>query len=186
MICIDPGHGGRDAGAVAGGVFEKDLCLVYALTLAGECARLGIPVTMTRERDEMPGGGTAGDGLRYRSLYANRMDARAFVSIHMNASANDGARGLWLLYAKGAKGGQSLAETMQRRLGGLVYPDDSPWTGGRKLAVLRETRMPAVIVECGFITHRAEREELEHIWRLREFVASAALGIQDWLTKGSP
>jgi N-acetylmuramoyl-L-alanine amidase len=181
MIVIDPGHGGSDPGAVGGHIFEKDLALTYSLTLAGELALVGVPVMLTRKRDELPGGGSREAALLERARIANAAGAQGFVSIHFNASALASAQGLWLIHAAGAAGGRSLATALQKELGGKIYHDDSPFTGGRRLAVLRHTAMPAVLVEVGFISNPEEREELEKVWRLRKFVAAAGRGITDWL-----
>jgi N-acetylmuramoyl-L-alanine amidase len=181
MIVIDPGHGGSDPGAVGGHLFEKDLALAYSQTLAGELALLGIPTMLTRKRDELPGGGSKDAALLERARMANAAGAQGFVSIHFNSSVLSSAEGLWLIHAAGAAGGRSLAEALQRQLGGKVYQDDSPFTRGRRLAVLRRTAMPAVLIEVGFISNPVVREEFEKVWRLRKFVAAAARGISDWL-----
>ena len=184
MIVLDPGHGGIDPGAMCGGVKEASLALIYALTLAGELARLGIPCTLTRERDEMPGGGTLEDGLTFRAQVANRLQARAFVSLHMNASSAPSARGLWLLHAAGAPGGRALAETLEAELGGMVLPDASIHTHDRRLAVLRRTKMPACLIELGYLTNAEERAELLHVAHLRSFVERCARALNYWLAGG--
>jgi N-acetylmuramoyl-L-alanine amidase len=92
-IVLDPGHGGKDPGAIgAGGVAEKDLVLSIAKKLAVKLTReLGIEVILTRKDDRyVP--------LEDRTATANAEDADLFVSLHMNASPNLEARGLETYY----------------------------------------------------------------------------------------
>lgn len=87
VIVIDPGHGGKDAGAVANGYKEKDINLAVALELANILKGYGYKVILTREGDEyVP--------LSKRARIANRSGADLFVSIHCNASIDNGADGL--------------------------------------------------------------------------------------------
>ena len=92
-IVLDPGHGGRDPGAVgAGGIAEKDVVLNVARKLARKLQReMGIEVVLTRNDDRFV-------GLEDRTAIANAEDADLFVSLHMNASPNRDARGLETYY----------------------------------------------------------------------------------------
>ena len=92
-IVLDPGHGGKDPGAIGvGGVAEKDLVLSIAKKLAIKLTReLGLEVILTRKDDRyIP--------LEDRTATANAEDADLFVSLHMNASPNLEARGLETYY----------------------------------------------------------------------------------------
>jgi N-acetylmuramoyl-L-alanine amidase len=92
-IVLDPGHGGKDPGAIGiGGVAEKDLVLSIAKKLAVKLTReLGIEVILTRKDDRyVP--------LEDRTATANAEDADLFISLHMNASPNLEARGLETYY----------------------------------------------------------------------------------------
>ena len=92
-IVLDPGHGGKDPGAIGvGGIAEKDLVLSIAKKLAVKLTReLGIEVILTRKDDRyVP--------LEDRTATANAEDADLFVSLHMNASPNLEARGLETYY----------------------------------------------------------------------------------------
>ncbi|HUD00328.1 MAG TPA: N-acetylmuramoyl-L-alanine amidase, partial [Candidatus Polarisedimenticolaceae bacterium] len=92
-IVLDPGHGGKDPGAIGvGGIAEKDLVLSIAKKLAVKLTReLGVEVILTRKDDRyVP--------LEDRTATANSEDADLFVSLHMNASPNLEARGLETYY----------------------------------------------------------------------------------------
>jgi N-acetylmuramoyl-L-alanine amidase len=92
-IVLDPGHGGKDPGAIGiGGIAEKDIVLAVALKLAQKLKReLGVEVVLTRKDDRfIP--------LEDRTAIANAEDADLFVSLHMNASPNGEAKGLETYY----------------------------------------------------------------------------------------
>lgn len=86
-IVIDPGHGGRDPGAMANGLSEADLVLDVALRLEKLLARSGVEVVLTRRTD-------AYVALEERTAIANREQADLFLSIHANASRNRHAHGV--------------------------------------------------------------------------------------------
>jgi N-acetylmuramoyl-L-alanine amidase len=92
-IVLDPGHGGKDPGAIgAGGIAEKDVVLRIAKKLALKLRReLGIQVVLTRQDDRFV-------PLEDRTATANAEDADLFISLHMNASANSDARGVETYY----------------------------------------------------------------------------------------
>ena len=86
-IVIDPGHGGKDTGAVSSsGLTERDLTMAVALRLAGELRARGHAVRLTREDGE-------GRALTDRTAIANRLEAEVFVSLHANASTFSSVRG---------------------------------------------------------------------------------------------
>jgi len=83
-VVIDPGHGGRDPGAVGpGGVYEKDLVLQVSLKARDMLEKKGLRVILTREKDEFL-------GLRERARIANEAGGDIFISIHANASDDGG------------------------------------------------------------------------------------------------
>jgi N-acetylmuramoyl-L-alanine amidase len=92
-IVLDPGHGGKDPGAIgAGGVTEKDLVLAIARRLAQRLRKgMGATVMLTREDDRFI-------ALEDRTAIANDEDADLFISLHINASPNPRARGLETYY----------------------------------------------------------------------------------------
>jgi N-acetylmuramoyl-L-alanine amidase len=92
-IVLDPGHGGKDPGAIgAGGIAEKDLVLAIAKKVAVKLKNeMGIDVVLTRKDDRyIP--------LEDRTAVANAQDADLFISLHMNASPNLEARGIETYY----------------------------------------------------------------------------------------
>ena len=145
-IWIDAGHGGAQPGAVALGRKEKDLTLQIATLLGTELIRCGMTVAQTRTTD-------VDVLLDTRGPLANKWGADYFVSVHLNAGGGLGAE-TWCSITGGKS--KVLAEYIQAELVGLGYVDRGVKThkgsdGRDYLAVIRETNMPAVLAEVGFI-----------------------------------
>jgi len=166
-LVIDPGHGGNDPGArsVAFALREADLALKIALVLRRLCDASGrFEPTLTRDSDRTV-------DLERRTRIANGLGAY-FVSIHLNAAENEDARGIetWCFSETDADGesesvGHRMARCVQKELQLVpfenrgvraIYSREKAEFIYRKLWVLRKTQMPAVLVECGFLTNRAD------------------------------
>lgn len=178
-ICIDPGHGGRDPGAVGpSGLKEKDVTLTISLKLRDKLQSRGIQVIMTRETDKALGS-TVNENLNVRSNIANNAKVDYFVSIHCN-SANATARGTETYCFKFGGNGEKLARSIQDKLIHAV----GLYNRGVKeanFAVLRNTYMPAVLVELAFISNPAEEKLLaDEMWQ-DIFANAIAEGIFDFL-----
>ena len=182
ILVIDPGHGGHDPGAVSGGVRESDLVNGYASALGGAW---GGQVAYTRLGDESV-------TLPDRARFANDMGADVFVSLHANASTNTDAHGFQVFHCAGSEKGRALAECVMAAALSVVgesrwrgvFPDDSPQCGNRKLHVLRATKMPAVLVELGFLTNDAERAKLVDPEYQRSLSEAIASGIRRFVRDG--
>lgn len=143
-ICLDPGHGGNDTGAVGPtGLTESSVALTISQYLAAELGRFGVSVRLTRESDVYV-------SLGARCGVANLWTADYFVSVHLNSNGST-ATGIETLYKTDK--GKAIAKPIQNAMieatgdrdRGLVYRDD--------LYVLNGTKMPAVLVETGFISN---------------------------------
>ena len=147
-ICIDNGHGGIDPGAVNGKYLEKAAALSIGLKLGSILAAKGADVIYTRDKDETV-------ELGERCQIANKANADYFISIHLNAATAKSANGIET-YAYGTSGkGHELAKAVQKELIAKTGATDR----GVKSAnfyVLKHTKMPAILVETGFISNDAE------------------------------
>jgi len=154
VIVVDPGHGGADTGARSkdGTVNEKDLNLAIAIKVAEKLSKQGATVVMTRKTDvKVP--------LKERAEIANRNKADFFISIHINSNKLANSRsGSISFYHGGDVISSVLAECLQKHIGsstGLpsigVWSDTKIYSSG--FAVLRHAKMPAVLLELGFINH---------------------------------
>ena len=171
-ICIDPGHGGRDPGAVSGNVKEKDINLAIAQKLQLLLYNKGYNVIMTREKD-------IDISLYQRANIANNFKADIFVSIHNNAFNNELAQGTETLCFSGSLQGEKLANLVQTELVKRLKRPDRGIKSRPDLVVLRYTTMPAILVECAFLTNPVERKLLKN----NSFQLLAAEGIAEGIDR---
>jgi N-acetylmuramoyl-L-alanine amidase len=161
-LVLDPGHGGRDPGALGKRLKEKDVNLKACLYLRDALLRAGFQVLMTRETDteRVPGVTDAVD-LKARAMLANTNSADLYVSWHYDASADENVHGVavWIHPSQKDKTAYYKAElichqiamaTGQKHRG--VYLGD--------FQVLRDTMMDAVLIEGGFITNADEESRM--------------------------
>lgn len=153
-VIIDAGHGGQEPGAVYEGRQEKEDALQLAFDVGNALERRGISVSYTRVSDVY-------DSPYEKAAMANASDADIFLSIHRNAMPVPGtASGVEnLVYedlgtagALGQNIGEALAEAGWTDLGVKERPG---------LVVLRNTKIPAVLVEVGFINNEKDNEFLD-------------------------
>lgn len=175
-ICIDAGHGGKDPGACAGGVREKDIALSIVKKIRAHLQAVGYGVILTREQDKFV-------SLGNRAAEANMWGADLFVSVHCNSAKNESANGMEV-YVHTSRGTDST------RAAHAIYDRLLPASGlkgrgikAKDLAVLRETDMPAVLVELAFISNDGDRAKLvSEEWQERAAEAIAA-GIMEAVGK---
>ncbi|MEA2498503.1 MAG: N-acetylmuramoyl-L-alanine amidase, partial [Actinomycetota bacterium] len=161
-VMIDPGHGGQDPGERGpGGSAEADLCWDISRLVAERLVGSGAQVRFTRTEPEGP-------EVSERALRANEEGADFFLSIHLNWHDEPTAEGASAYYFGGSRGGQALADAVQTELVKLGSRDCR--SHARSYSILRETRMPAVLVEPAFISNPDEEKKLERL----EFRATIA------------
>lgn len=159
IIVVDPGHGGKDRGSNRAGVFEKTLALRIGLELSRKLTAAGATVILTRNDDTFV-------SLAGRAAIAQRNRADLFISCHINSSAADNrTSGTITFYHGGSVGGEKLARAVHRQLGPATgLPSIGAWSDKRiyrtGFAVLRQTRMPGILVELGFVNHVFDRARL--------------------------
>ena len=163
-IVIDAGHGGIDGGAVGEkGVSESQLNLDYALELKKLCESVGIKVVLTR--CDMNGlysplaSNKKRSEMEQREKIINSSNADAVVSIHMNSFSLSSSKGAQVFYKEGDDGGKVFAENVQEELVKNIE-------NSRKTAlvvdyyVLNCCKMPAILVECGYLSNPEEEQFL--------------------------
>lgn len=154
-VCIDPGHGGSDSGAVGiNGLLEKTINLNIALKVQQYLKRAGFVVGLTRDKDEFV-------SLEQRVKTANSGFYNAFISIHCNSSTGGVAEGLEIWYPNNVgvfnwESNVVLAYILQKSLlisSGAKDRGLKTMTEEQKeFYVLRNTLVPAALVECGFLS----------------------------------
>jgi N-acetylmuramoyl-L-alanine amidase len=175
-VVIDPGHGGPDPGAIGiGGIREADVVLEVSKIVKKLLSEKGVKVTLTRKNE-------VDLDLPPRVSFANNTDADIFVSIHANASRGKrrDINGLETFYYKGWRG-RLLAKKIQKQI--LRVSPGSPDRGVKqgRFYVIKNTRMPAVLVEIGFLTGRLDARRLEKTTHRKRLAYAIAKGILEYL-----
>lgn len=181
-VLIDPGHGGIDGGAATAGVLEKDITLAVALRLRAELISRQVPVALTRELDADLGG-AASPGRHRRDLaerlrQATQPGVRFLVSLHANSAQRPSQSGILILFPKGSAASQWLAQQFQSGLAGLETRVQPP-IPRTNLLLLRQSPVPAVMIEMGFLTNQADRIRLQSAAYQAQLAAAMAVVIQE-------
>jgi N-acetylmuramoyl-L-alanine amidase len=184
LIVIDPGHGGHDTGTQSISkprYQEKSLNLVTAQFVKGFLQQLGYQVFMTREDDTFI-------SLDKRAQLANEKKPTLFVSIHYNSAPNAEAQGVEVFFyqSKDKKErtlkSKRLAQAILKNV--LVHTQaKSRGVKQANYAVIRETNMPAVLVEGGFVTNEAELQNLKDPTYLKKLAWGIVRGIEEYTSK---
>lgn len=173
-IVIDPGHGGYDMGARARFCEEKDICLRTGLMLRKNLEKMGYHVIMTRTRDEfIP--------LKKRAEIANTNRSQVLVSLHFNSAKNESANGIEIFYSPKAepwrvKRSKMLAQTVLAKMLSQTGANSRGVKTGN-FCVIRDTHMPSILIEGGFITNEAELKQIND----DRYLAKIASAIADAL-----
>ena len=185
VILIDAGHGGWDPGKVGeGDALEKDINLAISQKLQAILEQSGAFIVTTREEDVALSESKRQD-LKNRKELANNLHADIMISIHQNSYPQQNVKGAQVFYYKDSEKSQALAEYIQNQLISFLDPSN------RRLAkantdyyILKQSSIPAVIVECGFLSNPGERNALlDEIYQ--EKVAWAIyLGLLDYYEAG--
>lgn len=154
LVCIDAGHGGKDSGAVNGTKHESVAALAIAKKVGAKLKEKGLNVKYTRSKDIY-------FTLAERCRMSNNWDADVFVSIHLNAAENKAAHGIetWR-YKNVGETTKSLANNVQTELIAATGWRNRGVKETTTFYVLKHTKAPAVLIECGFISNNDESKKL--------------------------
>jgi len=187
IVMLDPGHGGYDPGAITNqGVYEKYINLQIAQKVKEMLGPSGIGVFLTREEDidYVPDGAKGKTtkkqiDLNRRIDMAKEANADVFVSVHVNATATGQESGAETFYHYESESGKRLAELVQQEL--IKIPGMN-----RRIAkpgdfyIIKNTSMPAVIVEVGYLSSMKEQKKLQQSWYQEQLARAIAKGIANF------
>lgn len=185
VICLDPGHGGSDVGAIGTlngqSVYEKDITLAISLPLRDMLRNAGAQVIMTRSTDKDVARAYAGDAeeLQARCDVANKADADIFLSIHIDSFSNANVDGTTAYYYPKSGRDLLLAQTLhQSMMVNMAIPDRG--VRSNDLYVNVHTAMPSVLMEMGFISNAHRLNMLTSSWGPKRIAESMYQGIIDY------
>ena len=181
-IVIDAGHGGRDGGAIgtSTGITESELNLMYAKELQSLCQDYGIGVTMTRSDmnglyDESAPNKKKSEMERRKNII-NSSGADLMISLHMNSFPLPSSEGAQVFYASGSEHGFELAKSVQTSIC-QGFDNARDYVSVGDYFVLNYSEMPAVLVECGFLSNPEEEQLLQTQDYCQRFCYALLVGI---------
>lgn len=183
VIVVDAGHGGKDAGTSSTlyNYEEKRLTLETAFLVCDSLKKLGYKTILTRDHDTFV-------PLDTRAEIANTLQADLFVSVHYNHSSSEDVEGVEVYYYKENKTPPSQRILESKELGREVLrkiiTHTSAASRGVKqanFAVVRETKMPAILIEAGFLSNPNERHKIKDQKYQHTLAQGIAHGIDHYL-----
>lgn len=182
LIVIDAGHGGDDFGTKSASTpkyHEKSLNLITSLILSDYLQKQGYRVMMTRYTDTFI-------SLQKRAEIANEKNADLFISVHYNSAPVKKAEGIEVFYYKDDEDASRAKES--RKLATAVLAKVLKMTDARSrgvkqgnFAVIRETKMPAILIEGGFLSSESEMEKIKDPSYVKSIAWGIAQGIQSYM-----
>lgn len=162
VIVLDAGHGGKDEGAIVEGVTEKGINLAIVMKLQKLFEDAGAKVVLTRVDENDLSSSTASnhkrEDMKNRINIINDEKNDLLLSIHLNSYSNTSVKGAQTFYMKGNAASELLAGCIQVQfleIGSKMEPKAGDYY------LLNNSRIPAVLIECGFLSNLEEREKLQ-------------------------
>lgn len=182
LVVIDAGHGGDDPGKVGmGGVLEKDINLQIANRLGKHLETQGFQVIMTRSEDVSAG--SKKEDMRKRVQVINECMPLIVVSIHQNSYSDPSVKGPQVFYYTESEESQRAAYIVQEELR-IVEPHNTRQAKAEnQFYMLKKTKVPTIIVECGFLSNREDTEKLVQEEYQEKISQAICNGVIKWLVK---
>lgn len=165
-IIVDAGHGGEDGGTQSSaGVLEKDINLAISFKIGTILKLMGYTVVYTRSEDKLQYGADAikqrqkkVSDIHYRMNIMESYPDAIFLSIHQNYYTESKYYGAQVFYSKNNDASKEIAESIQITIRELLQNDNSRQIkpSGTDVYLLYNTKSPAVMVECGFMSNPGE------------------------------
>lgn len=184
LIVVDAGHGGKDFGTNSHSnpkYLEKNLTLSTAFMLKTYLEQMGYEILLTRDDDTfIP--------LDERAQIANDQKPKAFISVHYNHADSKEASGIEVYYYKSednkarTSSSKLLAESI---LSNVIHSTQAKSRGVKhgNFAVIRETKMPAILIEGGFLSNADEMEKIKKGGYLKQIAWGIANGLDEYIDK---
>ncbi len=169
VIVIDPGHGGEDGGTSSkNGTLEKDLNLEISEKLLEKFTSNGYKAILTRSEDRLLYD-TSADykgrkkilDMQERLRITNESGNAIFISIHMNSFPESRYSGLQVYYSENNPISELIARNIQKTVSSKLQPDNQRQIkAGKNIFLLQRLNIPAILIECGFLSNEEDAENL--------------------------
>lgn len=181
QVVLDPGHGGRDPGKVGvNGEEEKQINLEIAYELKEYLEQKGISVELTRNDDERLGE-TQREDLEKRAALIDVCKPVLAVSIHQNSFSDQNVKGAQIFYYEHSDEAKKAAEIIQNRLKEKNGEQTREMKSNSSYYLLKNTRYPVVIIECGFLSCPEEAQMLSDPEYQAELAETFGTGIVEYI-----
>ena len=183
IVVIDAGHGGDDPGKIGiNNALEKEINLQIAKEIKKYLEKAGITVVMKRENDSSLKNSKAED-MRERVKIIDESKAKIAVSIHQNSFPSEAEKGAQVFYFSESEEGVKIAQILQNHLKILDPENKREIKENNSYFLLKRTKTPTVIVECGFLSNWAEAEKLTETEYQKEIAQVISEGILAYMNQ---
>lgn len=183
IVVIDAGHGGDDPGKIGiNNALEKEINLQIAKEIKKYLEKAGITVVMTRENDSSLKNSKAED-MRERVKIIDESKAKIAVSIHQNSFPSEAEKGAQVFYFSESEEGVKIAQILQNHLKILDPENKREIKENNSYFLLKRTKTPTVIVECGFLSNWEEAEKLTETEYQKEIAQVISEGILAYMNQ---
>ena len=183
IVVIDAGHGGDDPGKIGiNNALEKEINLQIAKEIKKCLEEAGVTVVMTREDDDSLKNNKAEDMLE-RVKIIDESKANIAVSIHQNSFSSEAEKGAQVFYYSKSEEGIKIAQILQNHLKMLNPDNKREIKENNSYFLLKRTKTPTVIVECGFLSNWEEAEKLTKTEYQKELAQVISEGILAYINQ---
>lgn len=155
IICIDPGHGGIDSGAINNYLKEKDINLKIAIKTKSILEDYGFSAYATRINDVY-------DSPKKKAIKSNKLKANVLISVHCNFSLDKKEDGIETVFDNTNTESKKLAKIVQENMVDFTGRHDRGIKAREDLILFNYADMPSVVIKVGFISNEKERRLLQY------------------------
>ena len=178
LFVLDAGHGGKDPGTISGSIYEKDINLQIVFYLKEELERLGARVILTRDGDYDLATPNAHrrkkSDFDHRISLINNSKADYYLSIHLNYLDDSSYYGPQVFYSTVNDKNKDIALKLQKELNSYLGSSREIKKISNTIYMYQRLTVPGVLIECGFLSNKNEREKLTNDKYLREYAKVVA------------
>ena len=183
-ICIDPGHGGRDSGAISRYFYEKDMNLILSKKLERELVSSGAMVYLTRDGDYDLSESTVNkkrDDLYRRVLMINKSGCDLYISIHLNASTSSKWSGIQVFYSNILNENKIVADVITNTMkNNMKNVRDVKRENGYYM--YSKIKVPGILLEAGFISNPDDNYKIRQSSYQDQLIHNIVLGIEKYFS----
>ena len=189
-IILDAGHGGSDPGKVGvNGVLEKDINLSIVKKVQILLEKEGITVYLTRDSDKRVSQSgeefSKSEDMKERVKLINKINPQLVVSVHQNSYPSEEVKGGQVFYYQTSEESKRYAEILQEAIRTVDANNNRQAKGNDTYYLLKKTKIPTIIVECGFLSNWEEAEKLSKETYQEEMAQAIVNGIKSCLESTS-